>query len=157
MSLSRLLWFAGLIITLAMGIRHSFGLFVPDMSAVLGGGRGIFALALAVQNLLWGLAQPFAGAWADRVGARRVLVLGTLCYVAGLLLMATAAAPLSSGALVGLGLAGTTYGVVFGVVGKVAPPEKRTQAMGITAAAARWASSSCCRWGSGASTRWVGR
>ena len=135
MSLSRLLWFAGLIITLAMGIRHSFGLFVPDMSAVLGGGRGIFALALAVQNLLWGLAQPFAGAWADRVGARRVLVLGTLCYVAGLLLMATAAAPLSSGALVGLGLAGTTYGVVFGVVGKVAPPEKRTQAMGITAAA----------------------
>ena len=52
MSLSRLLWFAGLIITLAMGVRHSFGLFVPDMSAVLGGGRGIFALALAVQNLL---------------------------------------------------------------------------------------------------------
>ena len=94
MSLSRLLWFAGLIITLAMGIRHSFGLFVPDMSVVLGGGREVFALALAVQNLLWGLAQPFAGAWADRVGARRVRVLGTLCYVAGLLLMATAAAPL---------------------------------------------------------------
>ncbi len=135
----RILLFAGLIITLAMGVRHSFGLFLAPMSADFGWGRETFAFALAMQNLIWGAAQPFAGAIADRYGARRVLWAGTLCYVLGLLLMSNASTALglnaSTGLLIGLGLAGTTYGVVFGVVGKSVPASHRSQAMGIVAAA----------------------
>ena len=66
----------GLVVTLAMGLRHGFGLFLEPMSTELGWGRGVFAFALAIQNLLWGLSQPFAGALADRFGAARVVVVG---------------------------------------------------------------------------------
>lgn len=133
MSLTRVLWFAGVIITLAMGIRHSFGLFLEPLSA--GGGRETIAFAFAILNLLWGAAQPFAGAWADRAGARRVLVAGALAYAAGLWTLAVPGMPLLGSVMIGIGLAGTTYGVVFGVVGKLAPPHRRSQAMGLTAAA----------------------
>ncbi len=130
---------AALILALSMGIRHGFGLFLPPMSAAFGWGRETFAFAIALQNLLWGLSQPFAGALADRFGAARVMVVGGILYALGLVLMASAdslwSLSLSAGLLIGLGLSGTTFSVVLGVVGRAVPAEKRSMAMGIAAAA----------------------
>lgn len=130
---------AALILALSMGIRHGFGLFLPPMSAEFGWGREVFAFAIALQNLLWGLSQPFAGALADRYGAARVMVVGGILYALGLVLMASAdsvwSLSLSAGLLIGLGLSGTTFSVVLGVVGRAVPAEKRSMAMGIAAAA----------------------
>src|SRR4051794_13037713 len=78
----------GLIVTLAMGVRQTFGLFLPPMSQDLGWNREVFSFALALQNLLWGASQPFVGMIADRYGAGRVLLSGAVCYVAGVALMA---------------------------------------------------------------------
>ncbi|CAG0974154.1 partial L-lactate transporter, partial [Rhodocyclaceae bacterium] len=129
----------GLIMTLAMGARHGFGLFLQPMSADHGWGRETFAFALALQNLVWGVATPFAGLIADRYGAGRVLLAGSLLYVAGLVWMAYAATgtelALSSGVLIGLGLSGTTFSIVYGVLGRIYPPEKRSMALGIAGAA----------------------
>ena len=129
----------GLILTLAMGIRHGFGLFLQPMSADLHWGRGTFALALAVQNLVWGATQPFAGMIADKYGAGRVLIGGTIFYGLGLVTMAHAATPLmmvlTAGVLIGTGLSGVTFSVVSGVLGRAFPPEKRSMALGISAAA----------------------
>ena len=129
----------GLLISLGMGIRHGFGLFLQPMTMDLGWGRESFAFALAIQNLLWGITQPITGAIADRYGAGRVLVAGALLYIAGLVLMALSKTPLafglSAGVLIGLGLSGVTFSIVFGVVGRAFPPEKRTMALGIVAAA----------------------
>ncbi len=125
--------------TLAMGARHGFGLFLQPMSADHGWGREVFAFALALQNLVWGAAQPFTGLIADRWGAGRVLFGGALLYVAGLVWMAYAGSgaelALSSGVLIGVGLSGTTFSIVYGVLGRVYPPEKRTMALGIAGAA----------------------
>jgi MFS family permease len=130
---------AALILALSMGIRHGFGLFLPPMSAAFGWGRETFAFAIALQNLLWGLSQPFAGALADRYGAARVMVVGGILYALGLVLMASAdslgSLSFSAGLLIGLGLSGTTFSVVLGVVGRAVPAEKRSMAMGIAAAA----------------------
>ena len=129
----------GLILTLAMGIRHGFGLFLQPISADLGWGRETFALAMAVQNLVWGATQPFAGMVADRFGSARVMVGGALLYAAGLALMASVTAPwlfvLTAGVLIGAGLSGVTFSVVSGVLGRRFPPEKRSMALGISAAA----------------------
>ena len=129
----------GLILTLAMGIRHGFGLFLQPMSADLHWGRETFALALAVQNLVWGITQPFAGMIADKYGAGRVLIGGTILYGLGLMTMAHATTPLmmvlTAGALIGTGLSGVTFSVVSGVLGRAFPPEKRSMALGISAAA----------------------
>jgi MFS family permease len=129
----------GLLISLGMGIRHGFGLFLQPMTMDLGWGRESFAFALAIQNLLWGITQPITGAIADRYGAGRVLVAGALLYIAGLVLMALSKTPLafglSAGVLIGLGLSGVTFSIVFGVVGRAFPPEKRAMALGIVAAA----------------------
>jgi predicted MFS family arabinose efflux permease len=129
----------GLILTLAMGIRHGFGLFLQPMSADLHWGRETFALALAVQNLVWGATQPFAGMIADKYGAGRVLIGGTILYGLGLVTMAHAATPLmmvlTAGVLIGAGLSGVTFSVVSGVLGRAFPPEKRSMALGISAAA----------------------
>jgi len=129
----------GLILTLAMGIRHGFGLFLQPMSADLHWGRETFALALAVQNLVWGATQPFAGMIADKYGAGRVLIGGTVLYGLGLVTMAHAATPLmmvlTAGVLIGTGLSGVTFSVVSGVLGRAFPPEKRSMALGISAAA----------------------
>jgi len=129
----------GLILTLSMGIRHGFGLFLQPMSAAHGWGRETFALAIAVQNLTWGAATPFAGMFADRFGSHRVVVLCALLYVAGLALMAFATSPvtfvLTAGVLIGVGLAGVTFSIVAGVLGRRYPPEKRSMALGISAAA----------------------
>ncbi|MBL8661018.1 MAG: MFS transporter [Rhodospirillales bacterium] len=124
---------------LAMGIRQSFGIFLTPIATDLDIGRQAFGLAIAVQNLLWGLAQPFVGAIADNFGAMRVTIAGTLLYVGGLALAASVSGPLglnvSLGVLVGLALAGTTYVTVLGAVGRVVPPEKRSLAFGLCTAA----------------------
>jgi MFS family permease len=129
---------AALILMLAMGIRQTMGLFMPQMTIANGWTRDQFALAIALQNILWGAFVPFAGAIADRYGAGRVLVAAAISYIAGLLLMAVSQTPLhlgfSAGLLIGLGLSGATFGVVMGVVAKVVAPEKRSVALGIVGA-----------------------
>ncbi|WP_070886394.1 MFS transporter [Pseudomonas sp. D1-3] len=130
---------ASLILALSLGTRHGFGLFLPPMSAEFGWGRGVFAFAIALQNLIWGIAQPFTGALADRFGAQRAIIVGGLLYAAGLVLMGLADSPLSlslsAGLLIGIGLSGTSFSVILGVVGRAVPVEKRSMAMGIAAAA----------------------
>jgi len=127
-----------LILTLAMGVRHSGGLFLQPMTAEQGWSRELFSFAIAIQNLMWGLFQPFAGAFADRFGAGRTLAGGAALYILGLVVMAHADTALGlnagAGLLVGMGLAGTTFSVVLGVVGRIAPPEKRSLALGIVSA-----------------------
>ncbi|SDH41240.1 Nitrate/nitrite transporter NarK [Pseudomonas flavescens] len=130
---------ASLILALSLGTRHGFGLFLSPMSDDFGWGRGVFAFAIALQNLIWGMAQPFTGALADRFGAQRAIIVGGLLYAAGLILMGLSDSPLSlslsAGLLIGIGLSGTSFSVILGVVGRAAPVEKRSMAMGIAAAA----------------------
>lgn len=127
------------IVTLSMGIRHGFGLWLQPITQSQNWGRETFAFAIAIQNLSWGLAGIFAGMVADRFGAARVIVLGALLYAAGLYGMAhantTLAFGLSTGVLIGVAQAGTTYAVVYGVIGRNISADKRSMAMGITAAA----------------------
>lgn len=129
----------GLILMLALGIRQSFGLFLRPMSMDLGWGREAFSFAIALQNLVWGLAMPFAGAVADRFGGGRVLAAGGVAYGLGLAGMAYSTSPLAldlaAGVLIGLGLSCTGFGVVLAVVARAHPPEKRSVAVGITGAA----------------------
>jgi predicted MFS family arabinose efflux permease len=125
------------LLAISMGIRHTFGLFLAPMTRDNGWSREVFALAISFQNLTWGAAQPFAGRVADRLGAGKTVLGGTVLYVAGLLLMAGAhGAPalVASGLLVGLGLSGTTMAVVFGAVARSTPPARRTVAMGVAMA-----------------------
>jgi len=130
---------ASLILALSLGTRHGFGLFLTPMSTDFGWGRGVFAFAIALQNLIWGIAQPFTGALADRFGAQRAIIVGGVLYAAGLVLMGLADSPLSlslsAGLLIGIGLSGTSFSVILGVVGRAVPVEKRSMAMGIAAAA----------------------
>jgi predicted MFS family arabinose efflux permease len=125
-------------VTLTMGVRQSFGLYLPQMGAALAIGRGEFGLALAIQNLLFGLAQPFVGALADRHGAGRVIVLGALLYAAGLAAASFATNAiglhLSLGAAIGVALAATTFVVVLGVVGRIVPAQHRSASFGIVTA-----------------------
>ena len=127
-----------LILTLAMGVRHTGGLFLQPMTLDQGWSRELFSFSIALQNLLWGLFQPFAGAVADRHGAGRTLVGGALLYILGLVVMAQADTALGlnvgAGLLVGMGLSGTTFSVVLGVVGRMAAPEKRSMALGLASA-----------------------
>jgi MFS family permease len=130
---------SALILALSLGTRHGFGLFLPPMSAQFGWGREVFAFAIALQNLVWGLAQPFTGALADRFGAAKVVFIGGMLYAAGLALMSLADSPaslsLSAGLLIGMGLSGTTFSIILGVVGRALPPEKRSMGMGLASAA----------------------
>lgn len=127
-----------LIVTLSMGVRQSFGLFLTPLGLDLSVDRQTFGLIVAGQNLLFGLLQPFVGAWADRHGAGRVAVVGAGVYAVGLVIAATAANALGLavgfGALVGLAMAGCTFTVMLGAVGKIVPAEKRTLAFGIVTA-----------------------
>lgn len=124
---------------ISMGVRQGFGVFTQPVSLDLGTGREMFALAIAVQNLVFGLAQPFVGAIADRYGAGRVMIVGALIYALGLVLASISADPvglnLTLGVLIGIGLSGTTYVTVLGAVGRAVPPERRSIAFGITTAA----------------------
>jgi len=128
-----------MIVTLSMGIRHGFGLWLQPITMDRGWTRETFAFALAIQNLSWGIAGPFAGMLADRYGAFRVLIVGSLFYAGGLVLMALATSGLaftgSAGLVLGLAQSGTTYAVVYGVIGRNVAPEKRSWAMGVAAAA----------------------
>jgi MFS family permease len=130
---------SSIILTLAMGIRHGLGLFLLPMSTEFGWNREAFSFALALQNLFWGITQPFTGMIADRFGAARALVAGSLFYAAGLALMTTSASPVlfsvSAGLLIGVALSGCTFSVVAGVIGRNFPESKRSQALGISAAA----------------------
>ncbi|MGE5478272.1 MAG: MFS transporter [Bacteroidales bacterium] len=126
---------AAAILAISLGVRHSFGLFLQPVSMAGGWGREVFAFAIALQNLVWGLSQPFAGLIADRIGAGKAVIAGTILYALGLLVMAHPAGQtvfvLGAGVLVGLGLAGTTYPLVLGAVTRATAPEKRSLALGI--------------------------
>jgi MFS family permease len=139
LSMTQVLLCGAMIVTLSMGIRHGFGLWLQPITQAQGWDRGTFAFALAIQNLAWGFAGIFAGMLADRFGAFRVLVGGALLYAAGLAGMALAPSPavfaLTAGVLLGMAQAGTTYAVIYGVIGRQIDPAKRSWAMGVAAAA----------------------
>jgi MFS family permease len=124
---------------LSFGPRSSFGFFIQPMSREFAWGRDVFALGLAVQNLLWGLGQPLAGAIADRFGTFRVMFVGALLYATGLLVMRYAATPLSldlgAGVLIGFGLSGCSFNLVLSAFSKLLPPDKRGVALGAGTAA----------------------
>jgi MFS family permease len=124
---------------LGFGPRSAMGFFVQPMSREFAWGRDVFGLALAVQNLLWGLGQPVAGAIADRFGIFRVMVVGALLYAGGLLMMRYAATPLSldlgAGVLIGFGLSGCSFNLVLSAFAKLLPPERRGVALGAGTAA----------------------
>ena len=127
------------IVTLSMGIRHGFGLWLQPITQAQGWSRETFAFAIAIQNLAWGVSGIFAGMVADRFGAFRVIVGGALVYAVGLVGMALATTPLmfsvTTGLLIGMAQAGTTYAVIYGVIGRNVAADKRSWAMGIAAAA----------------------
>ncbi|MDZ5459556.1 MFS transporter [Azohydromonas lata] len=139
LSMTQVLLCGAAIVTLSMGIRHGFGLWLQPVTTERGWTRETFAFALAVQNIAWGLAGPFAGMLADRFGAFRVLVGGSLLYALGLVLMGLSTTGLaftgSAGLLIGMAQSGTTYAVIYGVIGRHVAPEKRSWAMGVAAAA----------------------
>jgi len=128
-----------LVVTLAMGIRHGFGLWLQPITVERGWQREDFSMAIAIQNLAWGVAGIFSGMVADRFGAFRVIVVCAVAYALGLVGMAYSHNPavfsLTAGVLVGVAQAGTTYAVVYGVIGRNVVAEQRSWAMGITAAA----------------------
>ena len=127
------------IVTLSMGVRHGFGLWLQPITQAQGWDRQAFSLALAIQNLSWGIFGIFAGMAADRFGAMRVLIGGALLYALGLSGMALSTSPLgfamTTGVVIGAAQAGTTYAVIYGVIGRQIPAEKRSWAMGVAAAA----------------------
>ena len=127
------------IVTLSMGIRHGFGLWLQPITQEMGWTRQSFALAMAIQNLSWGVVGVFAGMAADRFGAFRVLIGGAVLYALGLLGMALSPTEtlfaLTTGVLIGAAQAGTTYAVIYGVLGRQIAPERRSWAMGVAAAA----------------------
>ena len=126
------------VLLLAMGVRASFGLFMQPMGLDRGFGREVFSLAFALQNLVWGLGAPLFGALADKHGAARTVALGALLYIVGLVGLAQAESTtmlyLCGGVLVGLGQAGTTFGVILGVVARAYTLEQRSTALGIASA-----------------------
>ena len=126
---------AGTILAINMGIRQSFGLFLKPVTLDLGVSREAFAFSIALVNLFWGLGSPFTGALSDKFGAMWVLLGGAALYAGGLVVMATAggeAALSLSGLLIGLGIAGSGFTAVLGVVGRAAPPEKQALAISLT-------------------------
>ena len=131
---------SGLIIAVSIGLRQSLGLFMPPMTLELGITAATFGFAIAVQNIVWGFAQPVVGAIADRYGPRPVLVATALMYAAGLALMAFSKSVPGglqiAGVLAGIGTAGTGFGVLIGTVSRATPAERRTRTVGTVAAAA---------------------
>ena len=139
LSVAQVLVCGAAIVTLSMGIRHGFGLWLQPITQDQGWTRENFALAIAVQNISWGIVGIFAGMMADKFGAFRVILVGAVCYALGLIGMANSPTPglflLTAGVLIGAAQAGTTYAVVYGVLGRNVPAEKRSWAMGVVAAA----------------------
>ncbi len=128
-----------LISMLGFGPRSTLGFFLTPMSAANGWGRDVFALAIAIQMLLWGAAQPFVGAIADRFGPVLVLSIGAVLYAVGFAWMTFASTPnemyLSAGVIIGFGLAGSSFTIVLGAFGKLLPTEWRTFSFGLGTAA----------------------
>jgi len=129
---------AALILSAAMGVRQTFGLFINPFSFDRGLPVTQIAFAIAVHNLVWGVAQPFAGAAADRYGSAPVVAFGAAAFAAGLALTSVADSPvllvLGMGVLVGVGISCTGFGVVLASVGRAAAPERRSMALGIASA-----------------------
>ncbi|MBI3531615.1 MAG: MFS transporter [Burkholderiales bacterium] len=139
LSLTQVLVCGAAIVTLSMGIRHGFGLWLQPVTQAQGWTRETFSMAIAIQNLTWGFAGIFAGMLADKFGAFRVIIGGAMLYALGLFGMAHAPTPLlfalTAGVLIGMAQAGTTYAVIYGVIGRNVSLEKRSWAMGVAAAA----------------------
>ncbi len=128
-----------LIGAVTFGVRANFGLLMEPISGTFGWGREIFAFSFALQNLIWGISQPFAGAVADKYGSGRVLAVGGVLYVAGVALMAISTTPgamhLTAGLLVGVALGCASFSVVLAAIGRVVPEERRSLALGVGTAA----------------------
>ena len=129
----------GIALSISLGTRHNFGLYLQPMTADLGWSRQTFSLAIALQNLIYGIAQPFAGMIADQFGAGRVMAGGALLYALGLVLMAYSSSgwefSLSAGIIVGVALSCSGFSIVYGVIGRAFPVEQRSVALGIAGAA----------------------
>ena len=134
------LLFACGILIVSTGARSSFGLFLPEMTVARGWSRETFSLAIAVQNLVWGISGTFLGAMADRYGAARTLFLGALVYVAGFVGMAWAesgvALNLTAGVMIGVAISGTSWGIILALLGRLVPEDKRSLAFGVGIASA---------------------
>ena len=130
---------SGIVLTLAMGVRHGFGFWLQPISQAHGWTRETYSLALALQNLMWGVFGPFAGMAADRFGTARVVIAGAVFYLAGLVCMALVTQPtlfvVGSGILIGAALACTAFGAISGILGRVAPAAQRSWAFGLSSAA----------------------
>lgn len=130
---------SAIILALSLGVRHAFGLYLVPMSHEFGWGHNVFSLAIAMQNLIWGAVQPITGAFADKYGSKIVVAVGGALYTLGLLLMAVSSTGLllnlSVGLILGLALSATSFPVLLSALGRAAPPEKRSLAMGIASAA----------------------
>jgi predicted MFS family arabinose efflux permease len=130
---------SGVIISICMGLRQSLGLFMQPMGVDLGISAAAFGFSIALQNIVWGASQPFVGAIADRYGARPVLIGTSLVYAAGLLLMLVSrsfpGALEVAGFFIGIGAAGTGFGVLMGTISRATPEERRSQTVGLVAAA----------------------
>ncbi len=137
--MKQVLIFGGFMVTMSMGIRHGFGLFNLPITSANEWGRETFALTIALQNLVWGAFQPITGALADRYGAFKIMVAGGILYSLGLAGMAISTDvfnfTVAGGLLIGLAQTATTYSVVYGILGRNVPADKRVWAMGIAAAA----------------------
>ncbi|MFT4079384.1 MFS transporter [Rhodomicrobium sp.] len=133
-TVSLLIACAAIMLAINMGIRQTFGLYMKPISQDLDLDRQVFSFAMALMNLVWGVAGPFAGAAADKFGSLRVVLGGTAFYAGGLALMATASSGTQlalAGSLVGIGIAGTGFSAVFGAVARAASPERRASALGL--------------------------
>jgi len=139
LSVKQVLICGAMVVTLSMGIRHGFGLWLQPITQDRGWSRETFSFAIAIQNLAWGVIGVFAGMLADKLGAFRVLLIGAVLYAFGLAGMALSPTPLlftlTAGVLIGAAQAGTTYAVVYGVIGRQIVPERRSWAMGVAASA----------------------
>jgi predicted MFS family arabinose efflux permease len=139
LSITQVLVCGAAVVTLSMGIRHGFGLWLQPITQAQGWTRETFAFAIAIQNLSWGVCGIFAGMLADKLGAFKVLLGGTALYALGLLGMALSPTgflfTLTAGVLIGAAQAGTTYAVIYGIIGRNISADKRSWAMGVAAAA----------------------
>jgi MFS family permease len=137
--LTTVLLATGFVLTLSMGVRHGFGFWLQPISQEYHWTRETFSMAIAIQNLMWGVFGPFAGMAADKLGTAKVIVVGAILFALGLLWMALVNQPFAfiagSGVLIGAALACTTFGVVSGIIGRTAPESKRSWAFGMSSAA----------------------
>ena len=137
----QVLLFGCLILVVSFGARSSFALFMPEMTVAREWSRELFSFSFAVQNLIWGVAGPFLGAYADKFGVRRVLMVGGLLYGLAFVGMAYAESGtmlvLSAGLLMGVAVASTAFGIVFSELGKIVPEERRSLAFGVVLAVNR--------------------